>query len=330
LLSWQQRRILWLLLPPLLFVTGYGLQQKVWTQPGKPVNFALAQGNIPQSSKWDPNFIKPTLVRYIDLTRESKGADIIMWPESAVPALENDMREFMTNMDDTMRSQNAGFITGIQYYDQSLDRYYNGVVATGLMDKEGKLSYQYGQGNRWYKHHLLPIGEFVPFGDLLRPIAPFFDLPMSSFSRGDAVQDNLLAGGYKFATSICYEMEYSDELRQNIHDDTQFIVNVSNDSWFGTSGGPWQHMEIARMRAIEFGKPVVRATNSGVTVVFDHQGKTIGMLPQFEQKVLRADVAPTTGVTPYTRWGSLPLIGFCIAGLVIAFWQQNRKRARYL
>ena len=170
----------------------------------------------------------------------------------------------------------------------------------------------------------------MPFGDSLRPIAPFFDLPMSSFSRGDAVQDNLLAGGYKFATSICYEMEYSDELRQNIHDDTQFIVNVSNDSWFGTSGGPWQHMEIARMRAIEFGKPVVRATNSGVTVVFDHQGKTIGMLPQFEQKVLRADVAPTTGVTPYTRWGSLPLIGFCIAGLVIAFWQQNRKRARYL
>ncbi|NCB57070.1 MAG: apolipoprotein N-acyltransferase [Gammaproteobacteria bacterium] len=330
LLCWQQRRILWLLLPPLLFVTGYGLQQKVWTQPGETVNFALAQGNIPQSSKWEADFIKPTLVRYLDLTRESKGADIIIWPESAVPALENDMREFMTNMDDALRSQKAGFITGIQYYDQSLDRYYNGVVATGLIDKEGQRTYQYGQGNRWYKHHLLPIGEFVPFGDLLRPIAPFFDLPMSSFSRGDAVQENLLSGGYKFATSICYEMEYSDELRQNIHEDTQFIVNVSNDSWFGTSGGPWQHMEIARMRAIEFGKAVVRATNSGVTVAFDHQGKIIGMLPQFEQKVLRVDVAPTTGVTPYTRWGSLPLIAFCIVALIIGLWRQNHKRPRYL
>lgn len=99
---------------------------------------------------------------------------------------------------------------------------------------------------------------------------------MSSFSRGDAVQENLLSAGYKFATSICYEMEYSDELRRNIHQDTQFIVNVSNDSWFGTSGGPWQHMEIARMRAIEFGKAVVRATNSGVTVVLRPSGKDAG------------------------------------------------------
>ncbi len=329
LLYWQQRQILWLLLPPLLFVTGYGLQQKVWTTPGDPVNFALAQGNIPQSSKWDPNFIKPTLVRYLDLTRESQGADIIIWPESAVPALENDMREFMTNMDDALRSQKTGFITGIQYYDQSSDRYYNGVIGSGLIDKEGKRTYQYGQGNRWYKHHLLPIGEFVPFGDLLRPIAPFFDLPMSSFSRGDAVQENLLSAGYKFATSICYEMEYSDELRRNIHQDTQFIVNVSNDSWFGTSGGPWQHMEIARMRAIEFGKAVVRATNSGVTVVFDHQGKTLGILPQFEQKVLRVDAAPTTGVTPYTRWGSQPLIVFCVAALMLGLWRQSQKRDYY-
>lgn len=330
LLCWQQRQILWLLLPALLFFTGYGLQQKVWTTSGDPVKFALAQGNIPQSSKWDPNFIKPTLVRYIALTRESKGADIIIWPESAVPALENDMREFMTNMDDAMRSQKTGFITGIQYYDQSLDHYYNGVVATGLIDKAGTRSYQYGQGNRWYKHHLLPIGEFVPFGDLLRPIAPFFDLPMSSFSRGDLQQENLLSAGYKFATSICYEMEYSDELRHNIHDDTQFIVNVSNDSWFGTSGGPWQHMEIARMRAMEFGKAVLRATNSGVTLAIDQKGKIIDMLPQFQQKVLRVEARPTTGVTPYTRWGSLPLIAFCISALLIALIQQNRRRSRYL
>lgn len=326
MLSLQRRQILWLLIPPVLFVAGYGLQQQRWTTPGKTVQFALVQGNIPQSLKWDPNSIKPTLVRYLDLTRQNKDVDVVVWPESAIPTLENDLPKFLTDIDQTLREDKVGFITGIQYYDKGKNAYYNAVLGMGLQDSAGQQRYTFGQGNRWYKHHLVPIGEFVPFEAWLRPIAPFFDLPMSSFSRGDIVQPNLLVKGYQFAVSICYEMEFSDELRQNIHPDTQFIVNVSNDSWFGTSNGPLQHMEIARMRAIEFGKPVVRATNSGVTMAVDGQGNVISQMPQFITSVLKVGVAPTTGVTPYTYVGDLPLYGFIIAALLISFGLLVRGR----
>lgn len=323
LLTILQRRILWLLIPPILFVVGYGLQRQNWTTPNEEVDFALMQGNIPQSLKWNPSEIKPTLLKYINLTHQNIDADVVVWPESAIPAMENDMREFMIDMDSTLREKGVGFITGIQFYDQSENKYYNAVIGSGLIDKEGKQSYQYGQKNRWYKQHLVPIGEFVPFEEFLRPIAPFFDLPMSSFSTGNAIQPNILSKGYKFATAICYETEYSDEMRQNIHSDTQFIMNVSNDSWFGESSGPWQHLNIARMRAIEFGKPLLRATNSGVTAAFDEKGRMIATLPQFETKALRVKARATTGITPYTQWGSIPLFAFVIAALGFAALRRN-------
>ena len=171
----------------------------------------------------------------------------------------------------------------------------------------------------------MPIGEFVPFGELLRPIAPFFNLPMSSFSRGSDAQENILVQGHRFATAICYEMAFSDELRQNVHADTDYLLTVSNDTWFGTSHGPWQHMDITRMRAVEFAKPVIRATNSGVTLAIDAKGQPIKMLPQFQQQVLRVDVAPTRGQTPYNRFGSWPLIGWVLLALGITAWQRCKR-----
>lgn len=319
LVAWQQRRLMWLLLPLLLWGGGALLQGHAWTTPGKTLDFALVQGNIAQSAKWDPNNIKPTLLRYLDMSRPHSDADVVIWPESAIPALENEMAPFLTNLDATMRDNKTGFLTGIQYLDPQQRRFYNGVIGMGLIDEAGQQHYQYASGNRYYKRHLVPIGEFVPFGDLLRPLAPFFNLPMSSFSRGDMIQPNVLVHGARFAPSICYEMAFSDELRQNVHADTDYILTVSNDSWFGTSHGPWQHMAITRMRAIEFGKPVIRATNSGVTVAFDAQGKELGRLPQFEQQVLRVKVAAASGETPYNRIGSWPLLLWVAAALLLAF-----------
>lgn len=234
------------------------------------------------------------------------------------------MQEFLANVDSAMREHKTGFLTGIQYLDMSERRFYNGVIGMGQIDNDGLQSYQYAHGNRYYKQHLVPIGEFVPFGDLLRPIAPFFNLPMSSFSRGAPEQENILVRGHRFATAICYEMAFSEELRRNVHADTDYLLTVSNDTWFGTSHGPWQHMDITRMRAIEFGKPVIRATNSGVTLAIDAHGQPIKMLPQFEQQVLRVDVAPASGQTPYNRFGSWPLITWVLLALGIAAWRQRK------
>ena len=323
-LALRQRRPLWLLLPLALYGAGGLLQRIEWTQAGKPVKFALMQGNIPQAAKWDPKNIKPTLLRYLDMSRDHQDTTIMVWPESAIPALENEMQPFLANIDSAMRFNKVGFITGIQYMDPDHGRFYNGLISIGQLDTAGKEAYRFGQGSRYYKSHLLPIGEFVPFGNLLRPIAPFFNLPMSSFSRGETVQTNLLANGYRFAPAICYEMAFSDELRQNVHADTDYLLTVSNDTWFGTTHGPWQHMEITRMRAIEFGKPLIRATNSGVTVAFDGKGKQLGILPQFKQEILRVEVAPAKGQTPYNRIGSWPLFSFVAMALLGAFWYQRK------
>jgi apolipoprotein N-acyltransferase len=193
-------------------------------------------------------------------------------------------------------------------------KYFNSVLPLGDVQSG---EYDYRTQPRYSKHHLLLFGEFVPFEDILRPLAPLFNLPMSSFSRGGFIQDNILAKGRTFASALCYEIIFGDQVRQNITEDTDYILTLSNDAWFGHSIGPLQHMEIARMRALETGKPVIRSTNNGVTAITDYKGKIIAKAPQFETQVLRATVSSTTGLTPYTRFGSWPLVGFVVIGLVV-------------
>ena len=234
------------------------------------------------------------------------------------------MGTYLESLDKAMKVNDTGLLAGIIHYDLKQQRFFNTVLGMGVQDAEGKESYYYEHKNRYYKYHLLPIGEFVPFEDLLRPIAPFFNLPMSSFSRGDEVQPNLIAKGLKFAAAICYEIIFPDEVRRNVQPDTDFLLTVSNDAWFGTSIGPWQHMEIARMRALELARPLLRDTNTGITIVTEIDGSIIAQIPQFEAGVLRAEVRPAHGQTPYLRFGSWPMYGLAAALLGLALWLRPR------
>ena len=269
------------------------LQNAQWVQPtGKTVKIALVQGNIEQSLKWQPEQEWPTMLKYLDLSRVNYDADILIWPESAVPVLEPTAQDYLDMVNRSAALNDSAIITGIQNYNIDTKEYFNGLIVTGKKyedDVDG--SYDYNSPNRYYKNHLLPIGEFVPFQEILRPIAPFFNLPMSSFSRGDYVQPNLVAKGVHFLPLICFEIAFPGQLAANFTSETDIILTVSNDAWFGDSHGPHQHLEIARMRALEFGRPVVRATNNGVTAVIDHNGNVIGEIPQFEEGVLKVDVS---------------------------------------
>lgn len=288
----------------------------VWvTETAKTKRIALVQGNIAQTIKWQPEQQWPTMLKYLDLSRVNYDADIIVWPESAVASIEtlNTTQEFLDVANRSAALNNSAIITGIINYYFETERYFNALIVLGKKhaeDDEG--AYYYNNKNRYYKNHLLPIGEFVPFGDLLRPLAPLFNLPMSSFTRGDYVQNNLLANGVRLLPLICFEIAFPSQLSANFSNETNFLLTVSNDAWFGNSHGPHQHMEIARMRAIEFGRPLVRSTNTGVTAMTNQYGEIIEVLPQFEQGVIKADLPIVSGMTPYALWGNFPTYLFAV------------------
>ena len=171
------------------------LPQKDWLQKtDKTIKVALVQGNIQQSLKWQPEQEWPTMLKYLDLSRINYDAQLIIWPESAIPAVEPLAQDFLDTVNQSANINGASIITGIINYDFASKDYYNSLIVLGKKNnKDPNGSYYYETDNRYYKNHLLPIGEFVPFEDILRPLAPFFNLPMSSFSRGDYKQQNLVA-----------------------------------------------------------------------------------------------------------------------------------------
>ncbi|WP_366931723.1 apolipoprotein N-acyltransferase [Moritella sp.] len=278
-----------------------------WTIPQASKSIALVQGNTDQAEKWLPEKRTEILNTYLTLSLDNTDADIIIWPESAIPALEFQVKSYLDYVSDLMRQSNTTLITGIINYQRvdDIDEYYNAVIVLGQPEQETNHS---PVNDRYYKNKLLPIGEFVPFEDLLRPIAPLFNLPMSSFQRGGEQQLNLAASNVHIATAICYEIAFNQTLVKTVMPDTGFILTVSNDAWFGTSIGPDQHLEIARMRAFEFQRPVIRSTNTGITAIYDAQGQEVGRIAQFEKAVLRAQVTPYEGTTPFNRYGNTPLL----------------------
>ena len=281
-------------------LAGFALHQQTWVTPtGKSVKIALVQANIKQELKWLPEHEWPSMLKFLDLTRINYDADIIIWPESAVPAIETTAQDFLEVANQGAALNNSTIIAGIINYNFEARTYFNSLIVLGKKhpdDEQG--SYYYNSPNRYYKHHLLPIGEFVPFQEWLRPLAPLFNLPMSSFSRGGYVQPNLVAQGLDLLPLICFEIAFPHQLAANLTRDTDMILTVSNDAWFGDSHGPHQHLEIARMRALEFGRPVLRSTNNGITAIADHTGKITSRIPQFEEAVLRDEVKLQQGFTP--------------------------------
>ncbi|MCA2016507.1 apolipoprotein N-acyltransferase [Vibrio tritonius] len=308
------------MIPLVLLAAGFGLKSAQWVtpDPNRVASIALVQGNIDQALKWLPNQRWPTLMKYVDLSRENWDADVIIWPEAAIPAIEYEVRPFLTNLDHAARINNSSIITGVINLDEQ-KHFYNSILTLGKTPSDG---YHYDIDARYHKHHLLPFGEFVPFESLLRPLAPLFNLPMSSFSAGDYIQPNIIANGFSFAPALCYEIVFGGQVRANVNETTDFILTLSNDAWFGHSIGPLQHMEIAQMRALELGKPVIRSTNNGVTAITDYKGHIAYTIPQFETGVLKADVPTTQGVTPYYIWGSWPLYMWIV---VTIGWALRRR-----
>jgi len=276
----------------LLWLVASGLGRIEWTRPaGDPLRAAIVQGDVEQALKWHPDGLLPTLEIYLTLTRQVLDSDLIVWPETAVPSFLHEVQQVLIEpLQETAREAGAEIVLGVPIME-SRERYFNGLISLG------------SASGRYDKRHLVPFGEFLPFASLLGPVVEWFEVPMSDFSRGQAEAPLLQVGRYPVGVSICYEDVFPEEVREALPQ-AAYLINVSNDAWFGDSLAPHQHLEQARMRALENGRWLVRATNSGISAVIDARGAVQARIPLFERTTLGAAIQPRTGTTPFARYGS--------------------------
>ncbi len=287
---------------------GWFARQVQYVQPLLPRDVALVQGNIPQDTKWNPAFVQRTLDTYVGLSAAHEDADILLWPEAAVTLLLEDAGPFLDEMGRRTAARGGALVTGIVSWRRE----------EGIRN----LTVVVGRGEGVYtKRRLVPFGEYVPLAGLLRGLIGFFDLPMSHTEPGAPVQPLLRVGEAKIAMAICYEVVYPELVREQARD-ANLLATVSNDTWFGASIGPLQHLQMARMRALELGRFMLRATNNGVTAVIDSRGSIVAQLPQFEPGVLRGQVWLMAGDTPYARFGDTPVL-ILLVGLIGLGWRRG-------
>jgi len=288
----------------LLCAGGVYLKIKPWTYPtGKRLDVALVQANLPLLEKWNDKELKQILLNFKQTNESLLDQDLIIWPESALPTLQSNISGFLGDIDTTLKQQHVGLLTGIPS-NTDANHYYNSVIGLGRASG----SYQ--------KRRLVPFGEYVPLERWLRGAIGFFDLPMSAFSAGAAQQRPIRIGTVQIATAICYEIAYADLLARDARD-ANILLTISNDTWFGKSIGPHQHLQIARMRAMENAKPLIRVTNDGITAIISPRGKVLEELPRFQAGILKTKVAPYSGSSPFSQFGSLPIVGLCFATLIV-------------
>ena len=283
-------------------------------EQGLSADIALVQANIDQNLKFDPAYIAEGLNLYNGLSRPLWGNDIIIWPETAIPLLYQRADTELAFFDRLARDNNSSLVTGILYREDS--KIYNSVTALGN-----------GSGI-YHKQKLVPFGEYVPLTGIMEPVLQIFSLPMSSLASGPRNQALLEASGFSLASYICYEVVYPDFVRKQAHM-ADFLVTISNDTWFGGSFGPLQHLQMAAMRALENGRYMVRATSNGVTAFIDEKGQIVDQANQFEIAILESTVPVFHGRTPFSYWGSWPIVLFSFLMLaLIAILRKIKNPAR--
>ena len=303
----DRRRYLSVGLLVVLWVGGLLLGRIEWTQPrGAALDVALVQGNIAQEDKWAPGNLASTLTRYSELTFALQDVDVVVWPETAIPAFYHQVADnFIPYLETELRAADMTLLTGIPVLDRDSWKYYNSVISINATR------------SFYNKQHLVPYGEYLPLRDVIGNTLDALAVPNADFTSGTAGQPLLHAAGYPVATSICYEVIFGEQVIRDLPE-AAMLVNVSNDAWFGRSLAPHQHLQMARMRARETGRPMLRATNTGISAIIDYRGNITARSAQDKEVVLTGSVIPRQGATPYVRVGNVPVIVVCVALLLVA------------
>ena len=296
----------------LIMLCGSLLSTVQWTDNvGSPIKVSLIQGNIPQKLKWQKEVYQPTLDLYSELSRGHWDSDLIIWPETAIPKFFHEAEGFIDKLWQEAQANDTDLLTGVLYFNRESKNYYNALV--GLGDEQ----------SLYFKHHLVPFTEYLPLRSILGGLVDFMQVPMSSFSAGSIDQAPMMLAGNPIGMSICFEDVFGEELVRVVPK-TTLLANVSNDGWFGDSSAAYQHQQIARMRALEAGRPLLRATNTGVSSIMDHKGHLLAVSELNIVDVITADVQPQSGLTPYVRFQNTVVILLALGILLLASLLKRR------
>jgi apolipoprotein N-acyltransferase len=300
----------------LLWIGGYALQQVTWTTPaGPPLSVSLLQGNIPQDMKWREDRVAPTLTTYQDLVAASH-ARLIVLPETALPMFLHEVpADYLAALAAHARSNGGDVLIGVPERSSESD-YYNSVLSFGMAPTQ-----------TYRKSHLVPFGEFIPLKLLFGWFFDVVQIPLLDFSRGADTQQPLEVAGQRVAVDICYEDVFGAEIIRQLPRAT-LLVNVSNVAWFGRSVAPRQHLQISQTRALETGRYMLRATNTGMTAIIDQRGHVVSEAPEFARAAVNGDVQGYAGTTPFVRWGNLPIIALSLALALAGGWLAVRGNSK--
>lgn len=292
----------------LAFITiwagGYALSFIPWTHiQGKPIQISLIQANIPQEIKWEPEYQKASLIHYLQLTKSHWDSRLIVWPEAAIPFLQNQAIGFLQELDKQAKQHKTTLITGIPI--QKGLQYFNGMLALGLDQAT------------YYKQRLVIFGEYLPWWIIwAHGLLNLLDIPMSSFSPGPSRQPPFTVANANLGTFICYEIAYSNLVRHALQDRAELLLTINDDAWFGHSFALAQHLQIGQFQALATGRYLAFLSNTGLTAIVTPKGKIIARLPAFEIGVLTSSIYKSVGLTPWVYLGDgfmiIFLVGLCI------------------
>ncbi|MBN2056224.1 apolipoprotein N-acyltransferase [bacterium] len=313
-------------------VATYGFAALHSHQPGgTSIPAVYVQANIPQDQKWDPDYRLDIIQRYLDLTSQAMAAApgrpprLIIWPEAATPYyfrfgdhhLLDDGRTYNQAVYDLIREGPAWLVLGTPDVDPQSDANYNGAF---LLSPEGRI-----EGHYW-KQHLVPFGEYVPLRKVL-----FFVEKMAEVGgdtdEGDAATVFNIPGVPPFSVYICYETIFPDLLRRFVKNGAAFLVNLTNDAWFGGSSGPYQHFAMTVFRAVENRVPVVRCANTGISGSFDACGRILSCSPLLTTAIGPVEIGAPGRPTFYTRHGDMFAVcclSVCLVMTAITAWRRQR------
>jgi apolipoprotein N-acyltransferase len=296
-----------------IMLCGFILSQHAWTTPdGKHLNVSLIQGNINQTDKWQPQFFNAILQTYHQLSMKNLDRDLIVWPETAIPVPANKLDRYLEQLNKIAKQSNTTILMGVPVTAEDTDHYYNALLTVG-------------QGNgHYYKKHLVPFGEYIPFGAWMRPLLNILNIPEGDYRSGGKKQAPLVVNNVLIAAYICYDIAYNQwvyRTAKNAH----LLVTVSDDSWFGHSFAASQHLQIAQVRAAETGRPMLFATNNGISAIIDPKGHIVKKIAPFTSQSLRANVPTFTGITPIASYGNLPILLIMVLLLGVSLIKKHRS-----